>query len=55
MPTVRGDALTESPRRANPRAGRPKRRASPTVIGAGFRQFRRAAQTPFNRVFEARR
>jgi SAM-dependent methyltransferase len=25
------------------------------VIGAGFREFRRATQTPFNRVFEARR
>ncbi|MBV8856996.1 MAG: methyltransferase domain-containing protein [Acidobacteria bacterium] len=25
------------------------------VIGAGFKEFRRATQTPFNRVFEARR
>jgi SAM-dependent methyltransferase len=25
------------------------------VIGAGFREFRRATQTPFNRVFEARK
>lgn len=26
-----------------------------TVLGAGFSQFRRAAETPFNRIFEARR
>jgi SAM-dependent methyltransferase len=25
------------------------------VIGAGFKEFRRATQTPFNRVFEARK
>jgi hypothetical protein len=25
------------------------------VIGAGFKEFRRATETPFNRVFEARR
>ena len=25
------------------------------VVGAGFREFRRATQTPFNRVFEARK
>ena len=26
-----------------------------TVLAGGFTQFRRATQTPFNRVFEARR
>jgi hypothetical protein len=26
-----------------------------TVLAGGFKQFRRATETPFNRVFEARR
>jgi hypothetical protein len=26
-----------------------------TVLGAGFKEFRRATETPFNRVFEARK
>ena len=31
-----------------------KARLGAVVTGAGFRKFRRAAETPFNLVFEAR-
>jgi hypothetical protein len=33
----------------------PERRLADIVTGAGFTSFRRATETPFNRIFEARR
>ena len=50
---MRAHSLTEEPGAAlGAQAG--ERRLGEVATAAGFRRFRRAAETPFNLVFEAR-